>query len=205
MTFSSCLRVEFQTNSQPRIAAKPGLSCPRLNYGRITVTVCSTPVLDPTMSHQTSVVRVALTWLTAYPSLTTSSTAFGFRSITRSSTLAAGSGWRRPCSQPSNVRTGMPKRRENSREVFATLFRIAFTRSAVSDGTLRTGSATSPRFQAAASRNPSNSASPNGVSCSVLAIEHLRDQGERRLLFRGAHVFLFRLRVSKQHHRDILG
>ena len=31
----------------------------------------------------------------------------------------------------------MPKRRENSREVFATLFRIAFTRSAVNDGTLR--------------------------------------------------------------------
>jgi hypothetical protein len=47
----------------------------------------------------------------------------------------------------------MPKRREKSSEVFATLFRIAFTRSAVSDGTLRTGSATSPRFQATASRS----------------------------------------------------
>jgi hypothetical protein len=65
---------------------------------------------------------------TAYPSPTTSSTTFGFRSITRSSTLAAGSGWRRPCSQPSRVRTGMPKRREKSSEVFATRFRIAFTR-----------------------------------------------------------------------------
>jgi hypothetical protein len=55
---------------------------------------------------------------------------------------------------------GMPKRREDSREIFATLFRIAFTRSEVSDGALRTGSATSPRFQAAASRSPSSSASP---------------------------------------------
>jgi hypothetical protein len=48
----------------------------------------------------------------------------------------------------------MPKRRENSREVFATLVRIAFTRSAVNDGALRIGSAISPRFQATASRSP---------------------------------------------------
>ena len=106
------------------------------------------------------------THLIAYPSPTTSSTAFVFRSIPRSSTLAAGSGWRRPCSQPSRVRTGMPKRRENSREVFATLFRIAITRSAVSDATLRTGSAISPCFQAAASRGPSSGASPRAFpSC----------------------------------------
>ena len=31
----------------------------------------------------------------------------------------------------------MPKRRENSREVFATLFRIAFTHFAVCNGALR--------------------------------------------------------------------
>ena len=31
----------------------------------------------------------------------------------------------------------MPKRRENSREVFATLLRIAFTRFAVCNGALR--------------------------------------------------------------------
>ena len=61
----------------------------------------------------------------------------------------------------------MPKRRENSREVFATLFRIAITRSAVSDGASRTGSAISPRFQATASCSPSSSASSNGVSSSA--------------------------------------